>query len=125
MASKFCSITKLSAVSFQHSAKPSCGTLCRQLKTINAVAHKKLKAECRPLFSPRRTLPLRGLRPALVGARGALAEAADVARGAVLRRGAGAHHLREQLHVVVGLTRHLLADRVQLFEESRFAVHRW
>ena len=57
-------------------------------------------------------------------ARRVCAEAAKVARGAARRPSAGARHLGEQLHVVVGLARHLLADRVQLFEESRFAVHR-
>src|SRR3712207_9063765 len=62
-------------------------------------------------------------RSLFVGARGARAEAAYVPHGAVRGARARAHHLREQLYVVVCLARHLLAYRVQLFEESWLAVH--
>src|SRR5688572_25751383 len=96
--------------------------MSRKLKSFLKVAPSCFVL--RDAGSPRRPL-LRGrLRLRLARARGAAAEPADVARGAVARRRARAHHLREQLDVVVGLARHLFADGVQLFEESRLAVHR-
>src|SRR5207248_3074651 len=75
------------------------------------------------LSSPRRASLRRVLQLLFPGPRRASAEAAYVARGAVALSRAGAHHLREQLDIVVGLARHFLAYRVQLFEESRFAIH--
>src|ERR1700753_712425 len=86
---------------------------------------KMNEADCRMprALSSRRAFLLRGLRVLRVGAWRACAKASYVARRAVARSRARANHLCEQLYVIVGLARHLLADRVQLFEESRFAIH--
>src|ERR1043165_9102813 len=73
--------------------------------------------------SARRALPRRRLRFRVVGAGRSRAEAAYVSDGAVRGARSRAHHLGEQLNVVVCLARHLFAYRVQLFEESWLAVH--
>jgi len=58
---------------------------------------------------------LGGLAVAGFGTRRACSETADDALWAMCRLHTGAHHLREKIYIVVSLTRHLFADRVQDF----------
>jgi hypothetical protein len=58
---------------------------------------------------------LRGLAVAGFRTRRACSEAADDALWTMRRLHTGAHHLCEEIDVVVSLTRHLFADRVQDF----------
>ena len=58
---------------------------------------------------------LRGIAIAGFSARSACSETADDALWAMGRLRSGAHHLHEEIDIVVSLARHLFADRVQDF----------
>src|SRR5215470_2222254 len=53
-----------------------------------------------------------------------LANAADVARRAALRRLIASYHLSEKVHIVITFTRHLFADRLQLFKKPGAFIHK-
>jgi hypothetical protein len=62
------------------------------------------------------------LRRHLVGS-DILANAADIARWAPLGGLIASYHLGEKVHIVITFTRHLFADRLQLFKETRAFIH--
>lgn len=57
------------------------------------------------------------------GSGGARSDAANVSRRSIARPLTRTYHLREQVDVVIALARHLFANRMKLFKESRLSIH--
>ncbi len=66
---------------------------------------------------------LRRLTVTLFRARRACSETTDDALWSMCGLHSGPHHLRKQVHIVISLTRHLFANRVQDFQEFWAAIH--
>jgi hypothetical protein len=52
-----------------------------------------------------------------------LPEPANIARRAMFRRLITAHHLSEEVDIIIALARHLLANGMQFFQKSRTLIH--
>src|ERR1044072_8766201 len=66
---------------------------------------------------------LRRLTVTIFRARRACSETTNDALRAMSRLHTGPHHLSKQVHIVISLTRHLFANRVQNFEKSWSTIH--
>ncbi len=67
---------------------------------------------------------LRRLTVTIFRARRACSETTNDALRAMSRLHTRPHHLGKQVHIIISLTRHLFANRVQDFEKSWSTIHK-